>query len=103
MTLFTRYRSVGLLIVAIATLLTWPRVYERIAAERCMNAGKQWAYGACHEIAEVEFLTLGPSQNWGRAHVWAAVVSLLVTSLVVASFVIRDYTRAGKKTDASTM
>ncbi len=93
MIILSRNRAIVLSLVWVGTALAFPGIKEYWLMEKCLKAGKQWAYGGCYELTDTEFLSVGSNQMWLRAHADAITAGLLVTAIVSAVFLIRDYSR----------
>jgi hypothetical protein len=88
-----RARAIVLSLVWVGTALAFPGIKKYWLMEKCLKVGKQWAYGGCYELTDTEFLSVGSNQTWLRAHADAITAALLITAIVAAMFLIRDYAR----------
>ena len=93
MIILSRNRAIVLSLVWVGTALAFPWIKEYWLMEKCLKAGKQWTPRGCYELTETEFLSVGSNQTWLRAHADAITAGLMVTAIVAAVFLIRDYSR----------
>lgn len=91
----TLLRLLIIALVAVGAAFAFPAARDYVAMDSCLDAGRQWAYGSCHEATETEFINYGnPNQTWIEAHTGAITTALIAGVLVAGFFAVRDYLSA---------
>lgn len=87
----SRFRIVLLLVVAVATMLAFPRILDGISMYQCLDREGSYTYthGQCVLGNEGELAWIDPN----RKLLQALAAALVTSGLVIGVFAVRDYRR----------